>query len=93
MAPRPWATPEQLQFLHGKQDAFIEAQKTKWYNQFWSELQNEWFQRWKEEGQDVVPAPEKAEEHRRELGKRIEKRIVVSGLYHHLKPLFDLRRF
>ena len=80
MAPRRWTTPEQLEFLESKVDTFIEAQKNKRVDLFWHELQREWFEAWKEEGQDVIPAPEQADEHRRELKTRIEARIAVSSI-------------
>lgn len=59
-------------------DAFIQAQKTRKFDRFWTDVQREWFENWKEEGQQVVPAPENAENHRREVKDQIEKRIKVS---------------
>lgn len=81
MPPPRWTTPEQLQFLESKLDTFIEAQKKKHVDLFWHELQREWFEAWKEEGQDAIPAPEQADEHRRDLGKRIDTRIAVSNKF------------
>ena len=77
MVPKCWADEDQLKFLNEKVDAYMEAQKTKRYDQFWTDLKREWFQRWKEDGQDIVPTPENAEEHRRQLGERLENRIKV----------------
>lgn len=77
MAPKCWADEDQLKFLNEKVDAYMEAQKTKRYDQFWTDLKRDWFQRWKEDGQDLVPIPENAEEHRRQLGERLENRIKV----------------
>ena len=79
MAPRGWVQDDkQLEFLEGKMDAFIQAQKTRKFDRFWTDVQREWFENWKEEGQEVVPAPEDAENHRREVKDRVEKRIKVS---------------
>ena len=79
MAPRGWVQDDkQLEFLEGKMDAFIQAQKTRKFDRFWTDVQREWFENWKEEGQEVVPAPEDAENHRREVKDRVEKWIKVS---------------
>ncbi|KIL54941.1 hypothetical protein M378DRAFT_18405 [Amanita muscaria Koide BX008] len=74
MAPRHWAEPEQLEFLRSKLDAFIQAQKSKQFDPFWSSLQSEWFQKWPEEGQGEVQS-EQAEGQRCMVGERMEKRI------------------
>ncbi|KAF8327314.1 hypothetical protein F5887DRAFT_924833 [Amanita rubescens] len=76
MAPKGWVQDDkQLEFLEGKMDAFIQAQKTRKFDRFWTDVQREWFENWKEEGQEVVPAPEDAENHRREVKDQVEKRI------------------
>lgn len=43
MAPRPWATEDQLTFLNGQYERFLDHQKRQVLGRFWPTLEHEWF--------------------------------------------------
>lgn len=83
MAPPRWAEKEQLDFLLSKVDDYIEARKRKRFDLFWADFHREWFQRWKEPGQDepLPEDPQAAAEHQRNVAELVKQRIEVSD-YH-----------
>jgi hypothetical protein len=50
MAPKFWANEEQLIFLRGNLDRFIESQKHKTLDKFWPAIHADWFKAWPETG-------------------------------------------
>ncbi|KAF8887613.1 hypothetical protein BD779DRAFT_1672737 [Infundibulicybe gibba] len=50
MPPPRWTTPEQLSFLTGWVEKYLEAKKKKQYDNFWKELECAWFEKWPEDG-------------------------------------------
>jgi hypothetical protein len=59
MAPPPWTTSAQLDFLNGKRVDFAEAQKNKTLSQFFTTVQGEFFAMWPDpESEKISPGPE-----------------------------------
>ncbi|KIL60545.1 hypothetical protein M378DRAFT_14099 [Amanita muscaria Koide BX008] len=52
MAPRSWATEDQLKFLRGQLDDFFAAQKAGKLVAFWPKVQKIWYQEWPEPGME-----------------------------------------
>jgi hypothetical protein len=57
MAPPPWTTPPQAQFLEGKKAAFLQAQTAGQQTRFFAGLYEEWFSLWPVR-ESLFPTPE-----------------------------------
>jgi len=73
MAPPPWTTLAQLEFLNGKRVDFAEAQKNKSLSQFFTTLQGEFFAMWPDPESEKIPEPEA------EASKKKKKRKGSAG--------------
>ncbi|KAF4573631.1 hypothetical protein EYR36_008149 [Pleurotus pulmonarius] len=73
MAPPSKSSPEQLEYLRGLLDQFLEAQKHGRLDRFWPELFRGWFSQWhEEEDTSIVDEGERKSDLGVRLGKRQE---------------------
>ncbi|KDQ25221.1 hypothetical protein PLEOSDRAFT_159875 [Pleurotus ostreatus PC15] len=73
MAPHSKSSPEQLVYLTGLLDKFLEAQKHGRFDKFWPELFRGWFEQWhEEEDMSIVDEGERKSDLGVRLGKRQE---------------------